>query len=267
MMMQKPSVILLGSKPASTVALELMLERGWNVIAVVPSGTHSFISGETLHDIAKKNDIPIFTQEELTNLRADFIISYMFRNRVTKQTLALANRAALNFHAGLLPEFAGWAFYNLAILEGADEYGCTCHHMDEGFDTGPICMTRKFSINPDQETAFTLERKSQEEMIILFKEFLLLAESEKNIPKYEQDVSRMRYLSKHEFEALKKIDPDSDAEAIQRVARAFFYPPYECAYIETASGRMEILPHIAKDHLAELLHQDDLSRLREVAGI
>lgn len=265
--MSKPSVILLGSKPGAIVALELMLNKGWNVVAVVPSGNHTFVTGDTITDIALKHSLPIKRQNELCDLKVDFVISYMFRDKVTVKTLSLAKTAALNFHAAPLPEYGGWAFYNMAILEGAKEYGCTCHHMDEGFDTGPILKVRRFPIHVETETAVSLEHKAQEEMILLFQEFMELAESGADLPKVEQEHSKMRYLKRNEFEKLKRVDINASQEVIQRTARAFFYPPYECAYIEVGGVRVEIIPEIIKERLATELHKDDLSHIREVASL
>ncbi len=265
--MSTPSVILLGSKPGSTVALEILLQRNWTVRAVVASGqnSHDFIKGQRLGELAAKHGIPVLKQVELPEEPVDFVISYMFRYMVKLPALNLATRAALNFHAGPLPEYGGWAFYNIAILENALSYGCTCHHMDEGFDTGPLLQVNRFPIDAEQETAWSLERKAQEEMIRLFIDFCDLAESGSDLPRIEQEKSRMRYLDQASFENLKEIPLTADEETIQRYARAFFYPPYECAYMRIGGTKVEILPTIAKQQLAERLHYDDLSKLQDVA--
>ncbi len=259
--MKKPSVILLGSKPGSVAALSTLLERGWDVKAVVVSPKYNWgwIPDPTLESFAEKNGLKVYTSQKHLppEEKADFVISYMFRYRVNANTLGLANRAALNFHAGPLPEYGGWAFYNIAILENAVEYGCTCHYMDEGFDTGPLLEVRRFPIDASQETAYSLERKAQEEMIRLFQDFCQMAETGEPLPIEEQDPSRMRYLNQEEFMALKEIPADADAETIDRQARAFWFPPYECAYIKVGDTRVEVIPNIVKEQLATLLHADD----------
>lgn len=267
--MDKPSVILLGSKPASVVALSIMLERGWDVRAVVvsPKFNYGWLSGPTLESYARERGVRVLTaQDQLAGEeQADFVISYMFRYRVKAATLALARRAALNFHAGPLPEYGGWAFYNIAILEDAAEYGCTCHYMDEGFDTGPLFKFRRFPINAREETAYSLERKAQEEMIRLFADFCRIAEAGTELPQEEQDKTRMRYLNREEFEALKEIPAGADAETIDRHARAFWYPPYECAYVKFGETKVQVVPDIVKEQLATLLHADDLEGLQRAA--
>lgn len=261
----KPSVILMGSKPGSVVALETMLSRGWEVRHVVVSRAmqHPWVSGPTLEETAKRHGLDVVSQKELpADAEADFVISYMFRYLVKGHVIRMARRAALNFHAGPLPEYGGWAFYNVAILENAPEYGCTCHYMDEGFDTGPLLRVRRFPIDATRETAVSLEQRAQEEMIRLFVEFCELAESGAPLPKTEQDRSRMRYMTQEQFEVLKRIPDGADAETADRHARAFWYPPYGCAYAELGGTRVEIVPALAKDQLAMLLHADDYTRLQ-----
>lgn len=263
--MSKPSVILLGSKPASVVALSILLERGWDVkyVAVARNFDLSWYGGPSTEELALSNNIKVGTQSELPrDTEADFVISYQFRNLVKPDVLALAKRAALNFHAAPLPEFGGFAYYSVAILEDVSVYGCSCHHMDEGFDTGPLLKVRRFPINARQETAYSLEAKAQEEMLRLFVEVCHMAETRKDLPLERQDRSKSRYLNREQMEALKTIPADADAETIDRYARAFWYPPYECAYLNVNGTKVEVVPRIAREQLAPWLHVKDLERLQ-----
>ena len=107
--MERPSVILMGSKPGAVVALSVMLQRGWDVKYVVISRKHTYpwIGGQTLEQFALKKGLNVLTQPELPNISVDFVISYMFRYRVKSHALKMARRGALNFHAGPLPEYGG----------------------------------------------------------------------------------------------------------------------------------------------------------------
>jgi methionyl-tRNA formyltransferase len=264
----KPSVILLGSKPGSVVALEIMLQRGWDVRYVVTSPhDYSWIEGPGLGTFAQEKGLRVLMkQQELPDkAEATFVISYMYRNLVKAPTRERGKRAALNFHAGPLPRFGGWAFYNVAILENASEYGCTCHYMDEGFDTGPLLKVRTFPVDMTQETAVSLERKTQAEMIRLFCDFCTLAETGEPLPFSKQDPGQMRYMNQEEFARLKEIPADADAETQQRIARAFWYPPYQCAYVKAGDNQLEVIPTIAKADTAALQHQNDLTTLRRAA--
>lgn len=263
--MSKPSVILLGSKPGAVVVLSKMIQRGWDIRYVVttPEFNYDWIPGPTLEQFARDNGIKVLSDQNdiPVKVKTDYVISYMFRYLVKENVINMADRAALNFHAGPLPEYGGWAFYNIAILENSQEYGCTCHYMDNNFDTGPLLKVHRFPINSKLETAFSLERKAQEQMIVLFSEFCNMAESGEELPIKQQDPNKMRYLTKTEFEELKQIPADADSDTIDRYARAFWYPPYECAYTVINGNRVEIIPEIVKKELASLLHADDLEHL------
>jgi len=267
--MKKPSVILMGSKPASVVALTVLLEHGWNVKAVVAARNIdlSWYGGQSLESLATEHGIKVFAQADLPrNMTVDFVISYQFRNLVKADVLAMASRAALNFHAAPLPAYGGWAFYNMAILENLTLYGCTCHHMDEGFDTGPLLKVRRFAIDVKKETAHSLEARAQQEMLRLFVDVCHTAETEKTLPSIPQNKDEMRYLNRNGMEALKQIPDDADEETNDRYSRAFLYPPYECAYVNHNNRRVEVVPAIVKNQLARLLHQNDLERLKEAVS-
>ena len=258
----------MGSKPGSIVALRLMLQKGWNVRYVVTTHDiqHEWIKAPTLIEEAKKLGLPVLTHAELPmHAQVDFVISYMYRKRVSPGVIQLARRGALNFHAGPLPGFGGWAFYNVAILENATEYGCTCHYMDEGFDTGPILRVNRFPIEPGAHTAVSLERIAQRAMVRLFVDFLGMAERGDDLPRTPQDPTKMRYLSKQEFMRLKEIPADADAEMVDRYARAFWYPPYECAFVRVGDTKAEVIPQCAKMEVANCLQDNTLTDLQATA--
>ena len=261
--------ILLGSKPASVTALLLLLKQGWTVKEVVASRDQaSWLPTPSLYDVANKLGIrTVEKQSQLESTGVDLVISYMCRSLVKKRTLE-RGKYALNFHAGPLPEFGGWAFYNVAILEDAPEYGCTCHIMDEGFDTGPLVKVRRFGINPRLETVLSLERKAQIEMILLFREVISSYEISGEIRSGEQDLKRMRYLNADQFAKMKQIPLEAAPEDADRIARAFWYPPYEMAYYLLPNGtRLEAIPEIVKYDIALGMHSRDLDDLMRVAGI
>lgn len=259
-----PSAILLGSKPGAVVALNLLMENGWDVKAIVASDSEpSWLPRPTLRDEARRLGIPaVSDQSSLANADGvDLVISYMCRVKVSTKTRELG-KYAINFHAGPLPNYAGWAFYSVAILEDAPTYGCTCHLMDEGFDTGPIVKVRHFNVDIENETALSLERKAQVEMIHLFKEIIGEYQILGELEFQPQDKSSVRYLERSSFDLLKRIPPEAGAAKADKIARAFWYPPYEIAYYLLPSGdRVEVVPEIAKQRLAPHLHSDDLEIL------
>lgn len=263
------TAILLGSKPGSVVALLLLVQRGWTVTEVVSSpGQAPWLPGPSLYEVASALGIRTVThQDNLETTSADLVISYMYRSLV-KSSTANRGKFAINFHAGPLPEFGGWAFYNLAILEESTEYGCSCHIMDESFDTGPLVKVIRFKIDSSIETALSLEKKTQKKMVRLFEQIITDFELENNFKLSPQSPDQIRYLNKRDFENLKRIPEDANKVEIDRIARAFWYPPYELAYFETSNGtRVEAIPEIAKNELAYSSHKGGLTDLLQAANI
>ena len=266
----KPSVILLASKPGSALVLKKMLNAGWEVRCVVvpPKYDQSWMPSPSLEDVAAANKIPVkYNQYDVPLEKVDYVISYMYRNLVKSELIQRASLAALNFHPAPLPEFGGFAFYNVAIIEGSAKYGATCHHLDNGFDTGDLVKVRYFPINAEMETALTLERQTQLEMLLLFDEFMELAENDKPLPRIPQDPKRHRYLKLEEFERLKIIDASMPNDEIQKIARAFWFPPYNCAYLKLADDKkVQIIPDQVLDSVGEVLHANDYSRLKNISS-
>lgn len=261
--------ILLGSKPGSVVALLLLIQRGWTVTEVVATPRQAiWLPGPSLFEVASALGIRTVThQDQLKSKSADLVISYMYRSLV-KPLTADRGRFAINFHAGPLPEFGGWAFYNLAILEGSSEYGCTCHIMDESFDTGPLVKVIRFKIDSSIETALSLEKKTQKQMVQLFDQVVANFERDNDFSLSPQPPDQMRYLDQLEFKKLKRIPDNASKIEADRIARAFWYPPYEVAYYESVNGtRIEVIPEIAKNDLAHSYHERGLTDLLQDADI
>ena len=115
-----PSAVLLASKPASAIVLQKLIKANWDVRCVVIPARYdqSWMSSPSLEEVAIFHKIPVkSSQYDVPYDKVDFVISYMYRNLVKSEIIQLALKAALNFHPAPLPEFGGFAFYNVAIIE------------------------------------------------------------------------------------------------------------------------------------------------------
>lgn len=265
--MSQPSVLFMGSKPGSVVALEYLLRKSWDVLGVVVSGSvdYSWYGDKDLRFFANKAGIPVYVQSEIPDaLDVDYVISYMYRHLVKDRVRGMAAYASINFHAAPLPEFGGWGTYNLAILRGSDYFGCTCHHMADGFDDGDLVAVRRFPIQSDRLTAFDLENLAQEEMVRLFVDVVGLIESDRNLPRFQQDRAVSNYMSFDQMESLKRIPAGADDILIQKMARAFWFPPHKGAYFAVDGMELEVVPNLVKETFASqygLSRYDGLSRV------
>lgn len=254
----------MGSKPGAAIALEYLLNSGWDVSEVVADACDPRCAD--LISVCTSNNITVVREQASIKAgKVDVVISYMYRKRVTRYVLDKSNLYALNFHPGLLPYFAGYSLYNIAILENAKKYGCTCHVMDDKFDSGPIISSREFRFDNEKTTAFSLERETQIEMLILFYEVIDLITNGTPLQPTKQDKSKARYISANELQKMKVLNTHMSDEQIQLYARAFWFPPYLGAHFKFNNKAIEVVPEYVKSLFEDIFASNQLESLQNIS--
>jgi methionyl-tRNA formyltransferase len=228
------------SKRSAVRALDWLVERGVDVPAVVaPDPDPNLHDSQRLDLAAKGHGLPIVGEEQLyasPPADVDVVVSFLFWNRIREPLLSLGRIGCLNFHPAPLPDLRGVGGYNVAILEGLREWGVSCHFVDERFDTGDVVEVERFEIDPEAETAFSLDLKSQEHLVGLFERVMQSALDGGPLPREPQGEGR--YLSRAEFDELRLVRPGDD---LSRKLRAFWYPPWPGATIEVDGRRLTVV--------------------------
>jgi methionyl-tRNA formyltransferase len=160
------------------------------------------------------------------------VISFLFWKLIREPLVSLGRIGCINFHPAPLPEMRGLGGYNVAILEGREDWGVSCHFVDERFDTGALVEVERFPIDVERETAFSLDLKSQARLLELFQRVMGRALAGEELPRTPQGEGR--YVTRQEFEELRWVRSGDD---LARKLRAFWYPPYPGAVIEL-DGRL-----------------------------
>jgi methionyl-tRNA formyltransferase len=224
-------VVFLGKSKRSAVrALEWLTMRADIAAVVAPDPDPALDESQRLDLFARAHALPLISEAELYATppeKVDLVVSFLFWNRIREPLISLGRIGCLNFHPAPLPDFRGVGGYNVAILEGLTSWGVSCHFVDESFDTGDVVEVERFEIDPDAETAFSLDLLSQERLFGVFgrvTESLLAGEPLPRTPQGEG-----RYLTRAEFEELRVVRPGDDLE---RKLRAFWYPPWPGAVVE-----------------------------------
>jgi len=161
----------------------------------------------------------------------DFIISYGYTKKIKEPLISSSRFGCINFHPAPLPEWRGMGgVFNFALFEEVSEWGVAAHYVDEFFDSGDIIKSKQFKINPACESVNSLIKKSHNELLILFKEVInYLLKQPHDISSQKQRTGR--YISKKDFNNLRKIHDDDSIETIDKKIKAFFYPPYGGAFV------------------------------------
>ena len=228
------------SKRSAARALGWLAGEGAEVVAVLASEPDELTRDEQRVDlVASHYGLPLVSEEDLYGAPpgdVDLVISFLFWNRIREPLLSLGRVGCLNFHPAPLPDIRGVGGYNVALVEGMQEWGVSCHFVDAELDTGDLVEVERFSIDPDAETAFSLDLQSQERLYELFKRVMRRALAGEELPREPQGEGR--YVGREEFEALRRVRPGDDLE---RKLRAFWYPPYPGAVIEVDGRELTLV--------------------------
>lgn len=249
--------ILMGKHKRSAVgALEHLVRRGVEVVAVVaPPEPGTTDDSQRLDLAADCHEIPLAADDELyarvergelTDI--DLVLSFLFWKRIHKPLIELGRMGCLNFHPAPLPDMRGMGGFNVAILEGFSEWGVSGHFVDEDFDTGDLVRVDHFPIDP-AATALSLDIESQGRLLTLFCGVIDVALAGGELPRTPQGPGR--YVTRDEFEQMRKVPADENAEMLERRIRAFWYPPYDGATVEVAGRTLSVIDEELLRQVAE----------------
>lgn len=245
-------VLFMGRKIVARDCLRYLIEQP--KVEVVGVLTDSHLEGSVTAEYARDLGLKCYTFEdacsamELGELSFDLGISMLYWRKLKGQFLSKPKYGVINFHPAPLPEYKGVGGYNLAILEKLDRWGSSAHYVDEGIDTGPILRVSSFEIDPHTETAKSLEAKTQPDLKKLFEEVVSCVIEN---PAEQSTTPNLggRYLSRADLEALKQIDPERDD--IGRKIRAFWFPPYDGAWMELSGEKYTLVNRAILSELAD----------------
>lgn len=155
------NVVFMGTPDFSVPALERIIAAGHKVLAVYsqpprPAGRGMADRKSPVHLAAEAHGIPVRTppslkkpeeQEAFANLNADAAIVIAYGLLLPKAILDAPRFGCFNLHASKLPRWRGAAPIQRAIMAGDMETAVMVMHMDEGLDTGPVCLSETIPID------------------------------------------------------------------------------------------------------------------------
>jgi len=241
----------MGRKQVAANCLQYLAGR--NDVEIVGVLTDSHLSISPTTQIARAHGYRLLDFEaaldalENNALDFDLGLSMLYWRKLRGPFLSAPAKGIINFHPAPLPEYKGTAGYNLAILDRLEAWATTAHYVDESIDTGEIIGLCPFPIDPDRETAQSIERRSQIELERQFRSVTDRAiSSEKRLPATPNIGGR--YVSRAEMEAMKEVKPGDD---VSRKVRAFWFPPYDGAYVMMEGKKFTLIDRFILDQLAD----------------
>jgi methionyl-tRNA formyltransferase len=242
-----PRVLIFAYHDVGHACLELLLERGTNVIAVFTheDDPHEEIWFKSVAALARRHGIPVFTpagiaapewRAQIAELRPDLILSFYYRHMLPETVLALPRLGAFNMHGSLLPKYRGRVPINWAIIHGETETGATLHHMVKRADAGDIVDQERVPIGPSDTARTVFDKVTQAARAVLARQLDGLITG--TAPRRRQDETQATYFGGRRPED-GRIDWSQDTTRIFNLIRAVNHP-YPGAYTDIDDKRLFI---------------------------
>lgn len=173
-MSNKPSIVFLGTPEFAVPSLEILVENGYQISAVVtvpdkPAGRGQKLVSSPVKEFAEKKGLKILQPtslkdesfvNELKSLNADLQVVVAFR-MLPEVVWNMPKLGTFNLHGSLLPQYRGAAPINWAVINGEPKTGVTTFFLKHEIDTGNIIFNQEVEIS-DADNAGTIHDKLME---------------------------------------------------------------------------------------------------------
>jgi methionyl-tRNA formyltransferase len=155
-------LVFMGTPDFAVRTLERLIDEGHRVLCAYtqppqPAGRGLAQRRSPVLQAAERRGIAVRTPASLRSeaerralqaLEADLIVVVAYGLLLPPPALSAARLGAYNLHASLLPRWRGAAPIQRAIMAGDAETGVVVMRMEEGLDSGPVCLEERVAITP-----------------------------------------------------------------------------------------------------------------------
>lgn len=251
--MSKLRVLYLGQKPIGRNCFDRLLARrdAIEIVGVVSNtGFGNWWRNRSIADLCSVEGIPLIPNERrdasaigamIRDHCVDVLLSVQHPWILPAGLLEAVGGRAFNLHLAKLPEYKGWHACSHALLNGDAHFTSTIHWMVPEVDSGAIAYEESFPIAPS-DTARSLYTRAEAAGLRLFDQLLddLVGG---RLPSRRLPTGVARFYDRTALDPLRGVDPGADPALLDLRARAFFFPPFEPAYIRWHDNKIYLLPH------------------------
>ena len=238
-------IIFMGTPEFAVPTFLELIGQGHEIVAAYtqpprPAGRGMAERRSPVHDKAETFGIPVRTPRTLrdpeehaafADLEADLAVVVAYGLLLPKPILDAPREGCLNLHASLLPRWRGAAPIQRAIMAGDRETGVTVMRMQEGLDSGPICMAERLAIGPEETAGGLHDRLAVLGADLLARAIGALERGALTCTR--QDEENATYAAKID-KAEARIDWHEPAEVVVRTVRGL--SPFPGAWFEIRVG-------------------------------
>ncbi|MFD2661030.1 methionyl-tRNA formyltransferase [Paenibacillus thailandensis] len=167
-------IVFMGTPEFAVPSLKLLLEQGYEVVAVVtqpdrPKGRKRVLTPSPVKEEALRHGLPVLQPERMRSedavaavaaLKPDLIVTAAYGQILPKGVLELPRLGCINVHGSLLPKYRGGAPIQRSIMNGERVTGVTIMYMAAGLDTGDMISRVEVPIEDDDTSGTMFEKLS-----------------------------------------------------------------------------------------------------------
>jgi methionyl-tRNA formyltransferase len=156
-------IVFMGTPEFSVSVLAELLAAGHDVVAAYaqpprPAGRGMAETKSPVQLFAEASGVPVFTPRTLKTSeardafrahQADAAVVVAYGLLLPRAVLEAPRLGCFNMHASKLPRWRGAAPIQRAIMAGDTETAAMVMRMEEGLDTGPVCLAERVAIGRD----------------------------------------------------------------------------------------------------------------------
>ena len=173
--MNEPRILFMGTPEFAVPSLEVLLGKGYPVLAVVtqpdrPKGRGQVPAPPPVKVCALAKGLPVLQPRRVRDqeflrifidLAPDMVILVAFGQILPKEIIEFPRAGCINVHPSLLPRFRGAAPINWTLIRGDQMTGVTILRMDEGVDSGDILLQEETPVGPEENAGDLHDRLAE----------------------------------------------------------------------------------------------------------
>lgn len=154
-----------GLKQADPIVLKGLIERGYDVVAVVSHHTESRSRNARpleVATVAEAHNIPVYLPKKpseiidtLRELQADIAVLVAYGRIISQEVIDIFPLGIVNLHPSLLPSYRGPAPIESPIANGDAQTGVSVMKLTAGMDDGPVYAQQPIELS-GSETKYDL---------------------------------------------------------------------------------------------------------------
>lgn len=266
-------IVFMGTPEFAVPSLQLLVESGYEIVAVVtqpdrPKGRKKTLTPPPVKEAALSLRLPVLQPERMRSpeaaaaiaeLKPDLIVTAAYGQILPKAVLELPSLGCINVHGSLLPKYRGGAPIQRSIINGESVTGVTIMYMAEGLDTGDMISSVELPIGEEDNSGTMFQKLSIAGAKLLGETIpAIVARTAAAVPQREEDATYAPNLTRDD----ERMDWNKPARALFNQVRGLSPMAGAFTYLDQEVFKVwscEAIPghSAAADQIGVILEADD----------